>query len=430
MTALSGCARSFGELAAARIGVGVGEASAAPAAYSLLSDYFPERRRATALAIYQCGIHLGSGLGLALGGLVVNRWDAAWAGGGAPLGLRGWQVAFLAAGLPGLLLALAVRRIEEPVRGQADGLVTGDVDPQPFRAMALELRAVLPPLAPWHLWRVGAGSRAVGVNLAAAAACAALAWLLTQWLGHAVQWICLGVGLHAAISWGQALGRRERVSPSLMLGTPSLRRAVVGVAALAASLYGPNFWTAPFFVRVHHVPEAQAGPWLGLIHGLAGALGTAVGGLVADRWRQRSAEGRLLTALLSAVLPIPLALAMFSVQSPGVAYLWYGPLAFTNGLWAGPAVSTIQDLVLPRMRGVASAAYLLIVTLCGLALGPYALGRLSVALGDLRQALCWGVAGYALALACGAMALRTLAADERTKLARAAAAGEPGLPGR
>jgi len=53
-----------------------------------------------------------------------------------------------------------------------------------------------------------------------------------------------------------------------------------------------------------------------------------------------------------------------------------------------------------------------------------------VALGDLRPALCWGVVGYALAFVCGAMALRTLAADERTKLARAAAAGEPGLPGR
>ena len=138
-----------------------------------------------------------------------------------------------------------------------------------------------------------------------------------------------------------------------------------------------------------------------------------VGGLGADRWRQRRAEGRLLTALLSAVLPIPLALAMFSVRSPGLAYLCYVPLAFTNGLWAGPAVSTIQDLVLPRMRGVASAAYLLIVTL-----------------GDLRQALSLGVVGYALALGCGMLALRTLAADERSKLARAAAAGEPGLPDR
>jgi MFS family permease len=64
MTALSGFARSFPELALARIGVGIGEASAAPAAYSLLSDYFPTARRATALAVYSSGIYLGAGLGL------------------------------------------------------------------------------------------------------------------------------------------------------------------------------------------------------------------------------------------------------------------------------------------------------------------------------------------------------------------------------
>ena len=58
-----------------------------------------------------------------------------------------------------------------------------------------------------------------------------------------------------------------------------------------------------------------------------------------------------------------------------------------SSLWIGPGASTVQDLVLPRMRGSASAAYLLVVTFIGLALGPYTVGRLSVALGDLRTAL-------------------------------------------
>src|SRR5690606_25908444 len=99
MTALSGLARNFAELAGARIGVGIGEAGASPAAFSMLADLYPPARRATVLALYSSGIYLGAGLSLMIGGQIVGRWDAAWEGGAAPLGLRGWQVAFFAVGL-------------------------------------------------------------------------------------------------------------------------------------------------------------------------------------------------------------------------------------------------------------------------------------------------------------------------------------------
>lgn len=154
MTALSGFARSFPQLALARVGVGVGEASATPAAYSLLSDYFPRERRATVLALYSSGIYIGSGLGLFLGGLIVNRWDRAFAGGGAPLGLVGWQAAFLAVGLPGLALAFWAASLREPRRGASDGIVTTSAaDSRPGRAFLHELTAVLPPLTLFNLKR-------------------------------------------------------------------------------------------------------------------------------------------------------------------------------------------------------------------------------------------------------------------------------------
>src|SRR5262245_31150470 len=170
MTAVSGLARSFGQLAAARIGVGIGEASATPAAFSLLSDYFPPARRATALALYSSGIYIGAGIGLGIGGVIVNRWDAAWAGTTPPFGLRGWQVAFFAVGLPGLALALLVRTLREPVRGEVDGLVAAP-DARPFQAFLRELAAVLPPLTLVHLGMRGA--RHLGVNVVAALAIAA-----------------------------------------------------------------------------------------------------------------------------------------------------------------------------------------------------------------------------------------------------------------
>ena len=104
MTAVSGLARGFTDLALARIGVGIGEAGSAPPGHSLLSDYFPPEKRATALSIYACGVYIGVGLGFWLGGWINDAY--------------GWRVAFFIVGLPGVLLALVVRfTVRELPRG-------------------------------------------------------------------------------------------------------------------------------------------------------------------------------------------------------------------------------------------------------------------------------------------------------------------------
>ncbi len=103
MTALSGVVRTFGQLALARIGVGVGEAACSPPAHSLLADYFPPERRATALAVYSMGIHVGVLFGFVIGGWMSQHF--------------GWRLAFLVVGLPGLALAAVVRlTVREPPR--------------------------------------------------------------------------------------------------------------------------------------------------------------------------------------------------------------------------------------------------------------------------------------------------------------------------
>jgi MFS family permease len=108
MTAASGLARSFGQLALARIGVGIGEAACTPPAHSLLADYFPPERRATALAVYGMGIHVGILFGFLVGGWMNE--------------IFGWRQAFYVVGLPGVVLAIVVRlTLREPVRGAADG---------------------------------------------------------------------------------------------------------------------------------------------------------------------------------------------------------------------------------------------------------------------------------------------------------------------
>ena len=84
------------------------------------------------------------------------------------------------------------------------------------------------------------------------------------------------------------------------------------------------------------------------------------------------------------------------------------------------------DAAFPGMRGTATAAYLLVVTFIGLAMGPYTIGRLSDVLGDVRPALGLGLLANAAALACLWWASRWLEADEKSLRARAYAAGEPG----
>jgi predicted MFS family arabinose efflux permease len=107
MTALSGAAQSYLHLALARIGVGVGEAAGSPPAHSLISDYFTPEKRATAISIYNSGIHVGVMLGYLAGGWINEFFS--------------WRVAFLVVGVPGILFALVVRfTVREPRRGMSD----------------------------------------------------------------------------------------------------------------------------------------------------------------------------------------------------------------------------------------------------------------------------------------------------------------------
>jgi predicted MFS family arabinose efflux permease len=100
-TVVSGVARTYAVLAFARAGVGIGEAGCSPTAHSLLADYFPPNKRATALAIYSMGISIGTLLGMAIGGIVAEHY--------------GWRNAFFVAGAPGLIFALlAIFTLREP----------------------------------------------------------------------------------------------------------------------------------------------------------------------------------------------------------------------------------------------------------------------------------------------------------------------------
>ena len=166
MTALSGLSQSFTQLALARIGVGVGEAALSPPAHSLIADYFPVSKRATALGVYATGIHIGVLVGLVLGGWLEELWE--------------WRSAFMVVGLPSLALALIVRAtVREPVRGAQEPQVARSEPKASEDQKAAPISGAAPPVSEvvrylaarrsfWHL--------SLGIGLTAFAGYAFAFW--------------------------------------------------------------------------------------------------------------------------------------------------------------------------------------------------------------------------------------------------------------
>jgi MFS family permease len=436
MTALSGLASNFGMLAAARIGVGIGEASASPAAYSMISDYFPKEKRATALSIYSSGLYIGGGLSLPIGGFVLSRWNLAYPNPAeAPLGLAGWQAAFLAVGLPGLLLALWVLTLKEPQRGASEGLPQPVVRKGAWGEFGRELFSILPPLTLISSARNADDFR---MNLAVLANVGIFAYVLYAVTGNWAQWAAYGLGVYAVFSWTQSLRHRDPATHKLIWGTPLVLTLVVAFGSIAFVSYAVSFWGPPYVLRTFYPDPTgpalfiggmraaeEVATILGWSAAVAAAIGVVGGGILSDWWRRHDPRGRLFVNMIAAVAPIPIVFFMFTTDSLA-AFYWVNPFAHMFGaMWVGAAVATLQDVVLPRMRGTAGATYILGTTMVGLALGPYFAGQMA----DIFQSLRVGIFSLYIVPPFTVAALwiagRKLAEIEATKVERARAAGEP-----
>ncbi len=121
-TALAGFAQNFGQLIVSRASVGIGEATYAPAATSLISDSFSAKSRARAMGVFQAGMAFGGGVGIVVGAAVGDAW--------------GWRAAFFMVGVPGLLLTAAALAIAERPRPPLDPELAA-------KKMTREIRLVL-----------------------------------------------------------------------------------------------------------------------------------------------------------------------------------------------------------------------------------------------------------------------------------------------
>ena len=415
MTALSGFARNFLTLSLARMGVGVGEATASPTAYSLISDYFPARQRGTALAIYSSGLYLGGGVSLLIGAKISQVWDAAYPGGGIG-GLVGWQAAFMAVGVPGVLLAVWVASLREPVR-QPDA---ASGERHPLVDFFIDLSTLLPPFTLFHAAR--RGTKAVLVNLAMAVAMIVFALGMIALTKNPQQWTAIAFGYYAVFSWATTLRRHDPATFQLIWGTPAFICTALGYGLVSLGAYALAFWSAAYGETILGLPKAELAFVLGGCGASSGFLGVILGGRMSDWLRARNPSGRILVVMFGIVAPVVPIWIGFTTPNPALFYV----MNFLAGMFAatalGAAAATTQDLVLPRMRGTATASFFLATTLVGLGLGPFMVGAISDLSGSLRIGMLSLIGVAPISLALLIYAYRVLPKAEATIAERAEAA--------
>lgn len=439
---LAAFATGFGLLAISRLGVGVGEGAAQPAANSIIFDEFPRNKRGTAMAAMGIATALGLGLSIVLGGVAAQWWDTRYALGSAPGGFSGWQFAFLVAASPGFLLAWAIYRLREPMRGRMDGIVSPP-DPHPFKASAAVLGAVTPGANWFMLWHRNAGAKQWTINLLGLALILAFCWAMTQLtqdysprpplevLGmtldaHVLQWFVVGFGAFVILNVFQSLKLTDLPTFNVV-SSPSVILIMV-VAGLQTSInYGVMGFTPSFLIREYEMSQATTAVQFGLLAAGLAMIGPIVAGPLSDWLTKRmGGRGRVWLTIFSLGVSPLLGIWTYSADDSGSFFLRFAFYSIILTLWLPPLYSLLYDLVLPRMRGITSSVFIIITTLLGLGMGPYFVGIVSDRNGgDLGQAIISINVVVPAIVAILFVILLRINRDEVTVLDRARAGGEP-----
>ena len=381
MTALGGAATSFAMLGAARLGVGVGEAVANPCGHSLVADVFPQRNRALAMSVLLTGVFIGQAGALILGGWFLQHWKDVCSA--VPLAsacaLPGWKAALFAVGLPGLPLTLLLLTIREPHRDQKDRGGTATI-------LFTEFAAALPPFTLLMIGREG-GQRALIRNLALAAAVTVVAGLLMVWTGDRAQWAATGLGFYAIVTWAQVQSYRDPPLYKLTFGDRTFQYAVSATALMGTMGGTVSVWAAPYAIRTFGLAPGKLGAMLALVNICGALLGVLAGGLLTDVWKRRDKRAPVGIGAIAVLGMVPGIIFMLNAPTPMLFFAGSSMLAFFLSFWSGSTAAMVQDLVLPRMRGSAAAAYSLIAIVVGSGFGPYWAGKVSKMTGSLNAGL-------------------------------------------
>jgi MFS family permease len=255
-----------------------------------------------------------------------------------------------------------------------------------------------------------------------AAAMIGLAMVMIELTGNLPQWSSMAFGYYAVFSWAATLRRHDPATFRLIWGTPAFICTALGYGLVSLGAYALAFWSAPYAETVLKLPKAELAFVLGGSGALSGFLGVILGGRMSDWLRVRNPSGRILVIMFGIVAPVIPIWVGFTTDSAVIFYA----MNFLAGMFAatalGAAAATTQDLVLPRMRGTATASFFLATTLVGLAIGPYMVGQISELSGSMRIGVLSLIGVAPISLALLIYAYRALPEAEATIEARARAA--------
>lgn len=158
------------------------------------------------------------------------------------------------------------------------------------------------------------------------------------------------------------------------------RHVVIGLTLTAFVGYGATYWGAPFLERTHEIPRKDVGVILGPIAGFAGAIGTFLGGYLADRLARRDLRWNSWIIGVAKLGAAPLVLMFFLTDDFNVALLFYLPAVVLGAFYLGPSFAMVQSLAPLAIRATAAAITLFILNFIALGLGPLFVGAVSDAL--------------------------------------------------
>jgi MFS transporter, Spinster family, sphingosine-1-phosphate transporter len=441
-TALAAAAHGFALLALSRLGVGIGEGAAQPAGISLAFDLYPKARRGFATAVIAAAIALGLGGSSVLGGVAADWWDHLHAGGDAPLGLKGWQFAFLVAALPGFLLAPLLWQMPEPRRGRLDG-IESPPDPHPFRA-SLALLGAVTPGANWFALAIRrAGAAYWSVSLLALVLVVAGATVLTRitstlsprpplQLGalavnpHALQWGVVGFGAFVVVNLLQRLRLADRPTFEVITRSPALLLCM-GIAALQMMInYGTMGFTPSFLMKHYGLSPATTGLQFGVLAAALGIIGPMIAGPLSDRINARyPGAGRACVTLVSLGVSPLIAIWVYHAPDPAAFYSRFVLYSLVLTAWYPPLYAIMFEQVLPRMRGITASLYIIVYTLFGIGIGPFVVGMIADANGGNLATAILAINWVAPAIVVMLIALvLRVRRDEERLLERARQGGE------
>lgn len=164
---------------------------------------------------------------------------------------------------------------------------------------------------------------------------------------------------------------------STMWGYRSFRQLSLGAATQAFVGYGAIAWMPSFLIREHNMSSGEVGTALGLIIGIAGGLGTFMGGFLCDKLGARDTRWYMWIPSIAFLIAVPFTAAVYLVDSLAMSLALYCVPAFLVNLYTGPTFGMTQSLAPLAMRAAASALLLFIINIIGLVFGPTAVGFFS-----------------------------------------------------